>query len=77
MKKGDYYKLVGAFEGALWNGSKWERFECEACVRASGLVLNRLQGSMSEGASKAMLGSVAYRHDRQLHQQYLTNARSK
>ena len=71
MKRGDYYKLVGDWAGAVWTGKRWERFDCEGCVRQSGLAKNRRQGPMSDGAHQAMLGPVKHRHDIVTHRRYL------
>ena len=76
MKTGDYYKLVGDHAGAVWTGTRWERFDCEACVRGQGIAKNRLQGPMSNGASKVMHGPVIHRHNVQVHQEYLSKARA-
>lgn len=72
MKKGAYYKLVGSYEGVLWNGRRWQRFLCDGCVKQLGHAVGApLQGPWSEAAQTALLGPVAFRHDATTHRDFL------
>ena len=62
MKKGQYFKLVGDYRGVVWDGRRWVRFDCDACVRRWGIATERLQGPMTDKANEAMKGPVTYRH---------------
>jgi hypothetical protein len=68
VKTGDYFKLVGDYAGVVWNGRRWERFDCQRCVILQGIAKGApLQGNMTPKAQDAMLGPVFHRHDVELH----------
>lgn len=77
MKTGDYFKLVGDFAGAVFIKGRWQRFDCESCVRQAGIAKERLQGPMTDAANRAMLGPVMHRHDVELHKAYLSKSKVK
>ena len=77
MKKGEYHKVVGGYFGAVWNGKKWLRFDCDGCLFAAGIVhpSDRRQGPPTPKAIEAMRDEVVYRHDRGLHSQWLRDGK--
>ena len=78
MKTGDYFKLVGGFDGVYWNGRRWVRFDCETCGREQGFLLSRIQGPMTPKAGQVMqFGVVEHRHSAELHQQYIQKHSSR
>lgn len=78
MRKGEYHKVVGGNFGAYWNGRKWERFDCDGCMVAAGLVHpgDRRQGPPTPKAVEALrFGKVVHRHNRELHSQWLKDGK--
>ena len=73
MRKGEYYKQVGGNFGTVWNGKTWERFDCDGCLFAAGIVnpKDRRQGTPTPKAQEAMRGEVIHRHDSKLHSDWL------
>lgn len=79
MKRGDYYKLVGDYAGAVWTGRRWERFDCQRCVILAGIAKGApLQGPPTPGAAAALRMPVVHRHDAARHGAWLLarNARN-
>lgn len=37
-RKGQWTKAIGAHYGAVFNGRRWESFECLYCARVQGLI---------------------------------------
>jgi len=79
VKKGDYFKLVGSYEGVAWTGRRWERFECDACAKQQKIVARvpPLQGPMTPKASEALLGPVLHRHSIEIHRRWLETKNAK
>jgi hypothetical protein len=72
MKRGNYFKLVGGYEGVVWMGKRWERFDCQRCVILKGIAAGApLQGPMTKRAVEAMLGPVHHRHDVAAHAEWI------
>ena len=74
LKKGEYYKVIGGYFGAVWDGRKWLRFDCDGCLFAAGIVhpADRRQGHATPKAIEAYeSGPVVYRHDAKLHGDWL------
>lgn len=78
MRKGQYHKVVGGNFGAIWNGKKWERFDCDGCLAAAGIIHphDRFQGPPTPKAVEALrYGKVIHRHDRKIHSQWLKDGK--
>jgi len=67
VKRGDYYKVCGGYHGAVWTGTAWVGFGCDACGLTTGLLQRRLQGPMPPKAIKAMISKSPHKHDRATH----------
>lgn len=79
MKAGDYYKLVGSYEGVAWIAAerRWARFQCECCARYMHIAVNRKQGPFTELAWKAVHGPIEFHHDIEVHKAYIAEDRAK
>jgi hypothetical protein len=52
---GDYIMAVGGKAGAVYINGRWQRYECNTCARAAGLLVRRIGTNDSATASKVAL----------------------
>lgn len=77
MRTGEYFKMVGGYHGVVWRRGRWERFDCDGCMMAEGLVhpSDRKQGTLTPKAAEALRGPVFHRHNVKLHTEWLAEGR--
>ena len=77
MKKynnGDYFGIVGDYSGLVYINGKWIKYQCGGCMRALGLLKNRLSnGDNPKLISMFQNRKFEYYHDAQLHNAWFKN----
>lgn len=76
--KGDFIKAVGANWGAVWNGHRWERFECFGCAIASKLITGRRLNNGDHTRVKIGPGArlnSPHLHDSEIHNKWLADGK--
>jgi hypothetical protein len=76
FQNGDYIGVIGAYSGMVYLNGSWHRYECGGCMRAKGLLKNRLaNGDNVRLENKMKFMSVEYRHDKDVHNQWLQSGK--
>jgi hypothetical protein len=71
-QEGDYFGIVGAYFGIAFLNGKWHKYECGNCMRAQGLLKNRLSnGDNPRLISMFNSRKYEFRHDKDLHNKFL------